>query len=145
MAATELSKNVDLVAVYGTLMSGQVNHYLLADAQFVGTVRLEQIVLYDLGAYPAARLGKSKGIEVEVYAVDDGTLQTLDLLEEYDPRSEEASLYRRTKIATDFGGAWIYIYNGRLSGRRPIRQGSWQPRLDRWADPVISDGQGAPR
>lgn len=142
MVKTELNDAVDLVAVYGTLKSGLENHYLLANAEFLGTLRLEQIVLYDLGEYPAARLGNSSGIEVEIYAVENETLKSLDLLEEYDPQNEDGSLYRRKIIATDFGEAWIYLYNGRLAGRRPIRQGSWQPRRIAPSRPVISSTAG---
>lgn len=116
------------VAVYGTLKQGQENHHLLAGALFLGKDRLRQIVLYDLGPYPAARLGASSGIEVEIYKVDQSMLEAMDTLEEYDPQSETASLYQRARVPSVFGEAWIYLYNGSVAGRRPIREGSWKPR-----------------
>jgi len=116
------------VAVYGTLKSGMENSHLLARARFLGTVRLSQIALYDLGSYPAARRSPSDGIQVEVYEIDCETLLALDALEEYDPLAVISSLYRREIIPTVFGEAWIYIYNRSLAGRRPLRISNWKPR-----------------
>jgi len=116
------------VAVYGTLKAGMVNSHLLARALFLGTDSLSQIVLYDLGDYPAARRGTSNGVEVEVFEINPETLLVLDALEEYDPTAVKNSLYRRERIHTAFGNAWIYIYNGSLAGRRSLQVGSWKPR-----------------
>jgi len=141
----ESELRMDRVAVYGTLKRGQENHCVLAGSQFLGIDRLARIVLYDLGAYPAARLGESSGIEVEVYAVESETLKALDRLEEYDPLHEEGSLYRRTVIASAFGNVWIYLYNGTLAGRRPIKQGSWTPRARGSSASEVAASTGASR
>jgi len=125
------SAELILVAVYGTLKSGMQNCHLLDGARLLGTDRLKEIVLYDLGSYPAARLGASTGIEVEVYEIRPEMLQALDELEEYDPLAVTSSLYRRVRIQTAFGDSWIYLYNGSLAGRRPVRAGGWIPRNTR--------------
>ena len=118
----------ECVAVYGTLKRGFENSHVLDSALFLGTDSLDSILLYDLGAYPGAKRGKSDGIEVEIYAVAREILQALDQLEEYDLEYPRSGLYRREIIPTAFGDAWIYLFNRSVAGRRPLRRGSWRPR-----------------
>ena len=117
-----------LVAVYGTLKRGFANHALMAQAQFLGCDKLAQICLYDIGPYPGARLEASGGIEVEVYAVSHRQLVDLDLLEEFDPCAPASSLYTRELLATRYGLAWVYLFQGEIAGRPCIRSGTWQPQ-----------------
>lgn len=128
MHSVEGMNRAGCVAVYGTLKRGFENSHLLDSALFLGTDSLDSIVLYDLGAYPGARRGKSDGIEVEIYAVACEMLQALDQLEEFDPEYPRSGLYRREIIPTVFGDAWIYLFNRSVAGRRPLRSGSWRPR-----------------
>ncbi len=125
MSALEPADETCLVAVYGTLRRGNANAHRLADALFLGTDISPAIVLYDLGEYPGAKSGVSDGIEVEVYQVDSQILHALDQLEEFDPANPERSLYVRRELQTAFGVAWIYLYQGTVAGRRPIREGRW--------------------
>lgn len=118
------------IAVYGTLKRGLENSHLLDDALFLGTDSLNSILLYDFGVYPGARRGKSGGIEVEIYAIANANLLALDQLEEFDPAYPRSGLYRREIIVTALGDAWIYLFNGSVAGRRPLRKGSWVPRLN---------------
>jgi gamma-glutamylaminecyclotransferase len=76
-----------LVFVYGSLMTGLDNHYLLEGATAVATaVLMEPCVMIDCGHYPGLvrvdatddRAASTKG---EVYEVDDDTLKRLDELE----------------------------------------------------------------
>jgi len=123
----ETSQESAIVAVYGTLKRGLENHHLLVRAGFLGVDRLTTIVLYDLGKFPGARKAASNGIYVEVYAIDNTTLGALDELEEFDPKSPEVGLYRRERIATCHGDAWIYIFNGEIADRQPQKSGTWLP------------------
>lgn len=125
MSAVEPADRVCLVAVYGTLRRGNVNAHWLANAMFLGTYVSRAIVLYDLGEYPGAKSTVSDGIEVEVYQIDSQILHALDQLEEFDPANPERSLYVRGELQTAFGVAWIYLYQGTVAGRRPIREGRW--------------------
>tara|TARA_R110001606_G_scaffold392142_1_gene560817 strand:+ start:1777 stop:2148 length:372 start_codon:yes stop_codon:yes gene_type:complete len=117
-----------LVAVYGTLKKGFGNHGLMAQAQFLGCDTLTQICLYDIGPYPGARLEASAGIEVEVYAISQAHLAELDVLEEYDFAAPARSLYIRALLPTRYGLAWVYLYQGQVSGKPCLRSGTWQPQ-----------------
>lgn len=81
------------VFVYGTLMQGGSNHYLLDAASCLGEFRTgPDFSLVNLGAFPAAIDGGDTSISGEVYLVDDRELAELDELEGY------PDLYQRDKI-----------------------------------------------
>lgn len=113
------------VAVYGTLKRGRSNHGFLRGARYLGSDRLASIALYDLGPCPAARLEKSQGVEVEIYAVTPRGLDRLDQLEEHIPQSPERSVYDRKEVDTRHGPAWVYLYNLPVKGFRRIVRGGW--------------------
>lgn len=115
-----------LVAVYGTLKWGESNHSLLGSSRLVGRCRLRNITLYDLGPYPAAILEPSEGIAVEVYSISATVLQRLDVLEDYRPGEPLSGEYHRKLLDTPLGLAWLYLYNGSITGLTPIRHGGWQ-------------------
>ena len=115
----------NLVGVYGTLKKGQSNHHILADARFVGRCRLNQITLYDLGPYPGAKLSPGNGIDVEAYEVTREIFARLDELEGYNVEAPESGLYDRCQLETPFGAAWVYVYNGDVSGCPEILSGGW--------------------
>ena len=77
--------------VYGTLQSGQINHYYLKDARFIDKARsipLFQIIQreYDSYRYPAAFLSQepdAQPLKGEIYEIDENTLKTIDELEDY--------------------------------------------------------------
>jgi gamma-glutamylcyclotransferase (GGCT)/AIG2-like uncharacterized protein YtfP len=109
------------VFVYGTLLEGECNHGLLADAAFLGGHRTQPCyTLYGLGAYPGVVRGGVTAVSGEVYRVDGGGLRLLDRLEGY-PR-----VYTRDLIPTPWGRAWIYLYRGRIQGRGVITSGDWR-------------------
>jgi gamma-glutamylaminecyclotransferase len=109
------------VFVYGTLLRGEVNHHLLADATFLGLHRTEpRYSLLVLGAYPGLLPGGGTAVHGEVYAVDGVGLRRLDRLEDY-PR-----LYDRSLIGTAFGSAWVYLYRGPRQGRAKLPHGDWR-------------------
>jgi len=113
------------VAVYGTLKKGLSNHHLMQQAVFLGKDLLNNLVLYDLGPYPGACLAPSSGIEVEVYEVNPATLADLDVLEGIDEENSIQGLYHRRQLSTQYGPAWVYLYNKSTQGHPAIRQGGW--------------------
>ncbi|QVL48228.1 MAG: gamma-glutamylcyclotransferase [Thiocapsa sp.] len=109
------------VFVYGTLLRGEVNHHLLAQAEYLGSHRTAACFsLYLLRAYPGAVRGGATAIRGEVYAVDHAGLRRLDRLEDY------PALYDRRLLATPFGRAWIYLFRGSVRDRPLIPGGDWR-------------------
>ncbi|NAW33329.1 gamma-glutamylcyclotransferase family protein [Halomonas alimentaria] len=114
-----------LVAVYGTLKRGLRNHHWLDGAGFMGSDRLADVTLYDLGPFPGAKLESSHGVEIEVFEVEVRLLTGLDQLEDYRPHQPRQGLYDRAVHPTAFGPAWLYLYNPDVTGFTAIRQGGW--------------------
>lgn len=114
------------VAVYGTLKKGQRNHHWLEGAIFIGHDRLGDISLYDLGAYPGAKLAPSKGTLVEIYAINAQQLKHLDQLEDYFHHAPNEGVYDRAVLATRHGEAWCYLFNANVEEQSKISSGDWQ-------------------
>ncbi len=113
------------VFVYGSLLSGEPNHRILAGARRVGAGRTAaRFALHDLGAYPAMIDGGAHAIAGEVYDVDPKTLARLDVLEGH-PR-----YYRRTAITlADGSSAETYLLTpAQVEGRPLIASGNWRER-----------------
>ncbi len=113
------------VFVYGTLLKGEPNHRLLADAALVGAALTEPVFyLVDLGPFPALVRGGAGAVVGEVYEVDRPTLARLDLLEGH-PR-----FYRRQRIALDDGSqVETYVLSPeQVAGRPVIGSGNWRER-----------------
>jgi gamma-glutamylcyclotransferase (GGCT)/AIG2-like uncharacterized protein YtfP len=109
------------VFVYGTLLSGEVNHHLLAGALLLGSHRTAPcFTLVDLGAYPGLARGGTTAVLGEIYQIDAMGLRRLDALEDY-PR-----LYDRRLIPSPFGSTWVYLYRGERLGRAVIQGGDWR-------------------
>lgn len=91
-----------LVAVYGTLRQGWSNHRLLESSKLVGAGQtIEQYAMVCEGipfVLPGHR-EDGHNIQVEVYAVDDATLERLDRLENHPNWYER----KDTKISLDNG------------------------------------------
>jgi len=110
------------IFTYGTLMTGQPNHRLLARAKRIGTARTQPVFdLVDLGPFPGMVTGGSTAVTGEVYAVDRETLAALDRLEGH-PR-----FYQRRTIRLA-NGQWIaaYIYPQRPPGCPLVPGGDWR-------------------
>ena len=117
--------------VYGTLLSGEANHPLLAGAELVGEARTEPAFdLVSLGAFPAMVRGGETAIAGEIYEVDAQTLEALDRLEGH------PSFYRRLPVRLDDGEEVLtYLLNpGQARGRPRITSGDWRcaPRKETW-------------
>lgn len=118
------------VFVYGTLLSGERNHHLLAHARLVGEARTEPLFsLYDLGAFPGLVPRGSQAVAGEVYEVDEPTLAALDRLEGH------PDFYRRASIALHDGRPVLaYLLTiEQVRGRPIIASGAWRTRHEgRW-------------
>lgn len=91
-----------LVAVYGTLREGLRNNRYLQKSEYLGEDFLEGFLMFDLGYYPGV-IKYGKGIiVVDVYKIDEYTLENLDQLE------IEGELYKREVVDTIYGPAYIY-------------------------------------
>jgi gamma-glutamylaminecyclotransferase len=117
-----------LVFTYGTLLKGEVNHHLLAQARFVAEGRTEPCFeLFDLGPFPAMSAGGETAVLGEVYAVDETTLARLDRLEGH------PSFYQRTQIRLD-GGQEVQTYlmdRARMRECVLIPSGDWRAHQTR--------------
>lgn len=102
-----------LVAVYGTLKIGKSNNVFLDDSIYMGTARTKDTMRLCVISLPYLLRGSSdegKNVLLELYYVDDTTLQALDRLEGH------PIYYRREKIKlipedSVFNGeveAWVY-------------------------------------
>lgn len=113
------------VFVYGSLLSGEPNHRVLASARRIGEARTAPgFALHDLGAYPAMIEGGAHAVAGEVYEVDAKTLARLDILEGH-PR-----YYRRAAITlADGSSAETYLLTpAQVEGRPLIASGNWRGR-----------------
>lgn len=110
-----------LVFVYGTLKHGGCYHGYLRSARYVGTNRsASRFTMLDLGPYPGVIDRGNTAIYGEIYLIDHNTLRKLDQLEDY-PR-----VFTRRLIRTQYGPAWIYLYQ-LAAGKEPvIRNGNWR-------------------
>lgn len=117
------------VFVYGTLLSGQGNHWFLANARLLRTARTEpHFTFVSLGGFPGMLDGGQQSVAGELYDVDADTLAALDRLEGH-PR-----FYRRTAITlADGTRAQTYVLPHTYSNRQIIESGSWLEH--RKADP----------
>jgi gamma-glutamylcyclotransferase (GGCT)/AIG2-like uncharacterized protein YtfP len=114
-----------LVFVYGSLLSGEVNHERLAGARYLGDARTEPAFeLVDLGPYPALVRGGATSVVGELYGVPTALLVELDTFEEH------PHIYRRAPICLDDGRrAHAYLFPSALAATHPrIPSGSWRAR-----------------
>lgn len=121
------------VFVYGSLLSGMGNHGLLSDSKKLGDTKSpEGFDMLDLGYFPGIVKGEGK-VMGEVYEVDDNTLIRLNRLEGYREMAPESGLYNRMEIDTEFGKAFVYVYNNHY-GRSPqaiVENGDWRTHYNK--------------
>ncbi len=127
-------KDLQLVAVYGTLRSGFYNHRVMeaAKGELLGTAKtVNNYNMYNLGSFPSVSLTDTDNetpVVVEVYEVEmEGVENTLDRLEGY------PHFYNRTKVDVEFedgsvANAWIY----HIDSPKPnlIESGNWSEKGD---------------
>lgn len=114
-----------LIFVYGTLRQGGSHHHLLKDAQRLGDWASGPYYdLIDMGAYPALVPGSGTVIG-EVYRIGDGMLPALDAYEGC------PGDYRRERIHTPYGEAWVYLWDRPAPPVPVVAGGDWLRYLDR--------------
>lgn len=115
------------LAVYGTLKKGMSRHELLAGSEYLGgDFTLPIYTLWDLGEFPAATLGGSTSLRVEVYNVSTLKLIELDKIEGHPFLFERlhTPLYAH-------GRAVMYVLTWKMAKewcvypRRRIESGRW--------------------
>jgi gamma-glutamylcyclotransferase (GGCT)/AIG2-like uncharacterized protein YtfP len=124
----------ELIALYGTLMSGLAPRPAAPDLtghiRLIGACQLSGL-LYDGGPYPCLVAGGGR-VHGELWRIlTDDALQILDRWEDYDPQSPADSEYvrRRVRLAQPLLHAWVYHYNGATEGLQPITDGDWRAHI----------------
>jgi gamma-glutamylcyclotransferase (GGCT)/AIG2-like uncharacterized protein YtfP len=121
--------------VYGSLRSGfrsPAYEYISRYFTFLGDARVRGR-LFDLGTYPAGiKSNDNKFIVGELYRITNESefswaIGQLDDYEGVSVESDEVQLYKRELTEVHFKNtitpAWIYWYNGDVSGRPLIESG----------------------
>lgn len=115
-----------LLIVYGSLMTGLHNHKLL---EVDGVTKISDISLksnfkmVSLGSYPALIDSKNKNpINGELYEIPVSLIPALDRLEGH------PNFYKREKIETKHGEAYIYILKDMYyaTSARVVKNGDWR-------------------
>jgi gamma-glutamylcyclotransferase (GGCT)/AIG2-like uncharacterized protein YtfP len=127
--------------VYGSLRSGfrsPAYEYISRYFILVGEAKVKG-VLYDMGSYPAAvPVMDNKFIVGELYRIkhENEFAWAIGQLDDYEGVSvdfDEVQLYRKeiTEVYTgdQISHAWIYWYNGSVSGKLPISSGDMMEYL----------------
>jgi gamma-glutamylcyclotransferase (GGCT)/AIG2-like uncharacterized protein YtfP len=125
--------NPTAIFAYGSLMSGQRSHEMLATRvrRSRGPAHVVGASLIHVDWYPG--LVPSEGGEVhgELYELDDvpATLEDFDAYEDFSGYDAADSLYRRSLVSAITGGgpvlAWTYIYLGDPDAFPLIPSGRW--------------------
>jgi gamma-glutamylcyclotransferase (GGCT)/AIG2-like uncharacterized protein YtfP len=113
------------VFVYGTLLSGEANHHVMAGATPIGEAATRPAYdLFDLGEYPGIGRGGRGVVAGEVYEVDASLLRRIDAFEGH------PHLFARGVIGlADGDRAFAYVASRAIRDGRPrIESGSWRHR-----------------
>ena len=103
---------MNILFVYGTLRKGESGSGLLKNSEFIGFDRVKGFIMLDFGDYPMIfESGNDYHIKVEIYRVDEYTLEQIDLFEEYYGDGSAGNLYTR-KTVESLSGKWGFIYIG---------------------------------
>lgn len=125
---TKESEKKHIVAVYGSLRREQYNYFNLGlDLQkYIGTFETEPIYsLYSAGAFPCLKKGGTTSVIMDVFKVDDRTLEDINSLEGF-MEGIEATFYDREVIKTPFGeDAYYYIYVPSVKTMPKVKSGDW--------------------
>lgn len=121
------------VAVYGTLKHGFSNNHILENSVFVRTATLRGYEMIDLCWFPGVKRTciMECTIDVEIYDVDEKTLERMDALEGYNVFDPEKSMYVRAIDYSTGEPIWVYLYNRDTAGCKTVVGGRWNRRLSR--------------
>jgi gamma-glutamylaminecyclotransferase len=114
-----------LIFVYGTLKRGWGNNAIIHDQECLGeAITVEHsFQMYTLGGFPGV-VGGDKQIMGELWEVDDTAFDRCDRLEGHPRFYKRYQIEVLTKKLTGMSKdtAWIYIYQGDVSQRTPIKE-----------------------
>jgi len=129
MGRIRRSRTNTKVFVYGTLMSGRSNSFLMEGSLFLGEASVRGYSMYEPSWYPGVRRDPNGVVLGELYEVDKETLKRLNELE------GEGSLYELdyADAVTDSGtihGAAVYVYlhDVRPESHVPLANQPWRER-----------------
>lgn len=115
-----------LVAVYGSLRKKMYNHhYHLSTSKYEGTFSTEpEYTLHEVSLFPGLKLNGNTSVVMEVYEVNEETLNNINRLENYNPE-KKSTFYDRIEINTPWGKSFTYIYVNELSKDSIVESGDW--------------------
>jgi len=120
------SDRLKRVFVYGLEMSGEREHELLADAEFVGNFQTaEGYRLVDLDVYPAMILSRMGTVVGELYSMDVSLRSRLDIHKEHPVHFERQEI----RLADGSVAESYLMDEAKLRGRRRLAQGDWRQRF----------------
>lgn len=112
--------------VYGSLLSGEPDHALLAGAECLGpAATLAEYYLVELNGFPALVHGGKLSVVGECYRVDAALVRQLDV------RKQHPVLFQRQKLCLSDGElAYTYMMTlEQVRGRRRLKSGDWRQRF----------------
>ena len=113
--------------VYGLLLQGEREHFLLEGAPLLGEARtVPEHTLVDLDFYPVLLVGGQVAVIGEVYGVSPHLRFKLDV------HHQCPALFRRVTLRLEDGSlAETYVMDDeKVRGKRRLRGGSWRGRFD---------------
>jgi gamma-glutamylcyclotransferase (GGCT)/AIG2-like uncharacterized protein YtfP len=125
----EMNQSPELLFVYGTLMTGQSAHKMVAPAvERRAPAALPQADLYHLGAYPMAAVGDGVVRGEVLWLRPQVAAEFFTRLDEYE--GAEYLRIMRPVLLCDTGdvvSAWVYLGDAEYASRFPhIRSGDWR-------------------
>ena len=111
-----------ILFVYGTLLSGEANHRLMAAAEPRGAACTgPAFELFDMGSFPALVAGGATAVAGELYLVHPPLLAELDAFEGH------PHLYTRASVLLREGEADAYLFGAdQVRERAHIPGGDWR-------------------
>lgn len=112
--------------VYGSFLTGERDHELLAGATFAGPARTApSYALVDLGPYPALLENGHVSVVGELYLVDRKRRFVLDV------KKECPALFQRIEVRLEDGStAEAYaMQESQVRGKRRLADGDWKKRF----------------
>jgi gamma-glutamylcyclotransferase (GGCT)/AIG2-like uncharacterized protein YtfP len=132
MTITPRLRAGDVVAVYGLLRpesSGLDTLAVRARVRVLGPCVIPGRLI-DLGRYPGLVAGEGKVAGDRLQLLDARVGEELDRFEDFDPRDDQGSVYRRARIrlVRPLVHAWVYLWNGPADAGPLVPRGDWLAR-----------------
>lgn len=120
--------NKNLLAVYGTLKRGHGNNRLLRNAKFLGETKTKpEFTMFSCGGFPTLNKNGNTEITVEIFEVDDDTLQSVYSLEGYHgKRDHPSNWYDTVDVETNWGTAEMFYWKENQTNKlQVVETGCW--------------------